>query len=70
VLRLLPATSGDQTGVLIEGRYPREEGDGSSSPQTAISIDLHALEVAEQSMEREIEEFWRRMGKGKRNGDG
>jgi hypothetical protein len=31
---------------------------------------LHALEVAEQSMEREIEEFWRRMGKGKRNGDG
>jgi hypothetical protein len=37
---------------------------------TAIPIDLHALKVAEQSMEKKIEEFWRGMGEGKRNKGG
>ena len=44
---------------------------------TARSIDLHALGVADCSQwigisrrEREIEEFWARIGEGKRNGGG
>jgi hypothetical protein len=45
------------------GRLSRERGRWIVYSPTTISIDLHALELVEQSMERKIEEFWRRMGK-------